>query len=149
MSALHMMQGARLEFVCRKINGNVTKQKMVVKEHKKKGSDGKEKITHTFATKSVEEGDAYMVYLPTGHSYRLTADQVVKQGFDRQPNILNIERVNDTKTPAGRFKNAINMEEREKAWCELENEVIKLCTRRAGKAERSAEEVETKELVEA
>lgn len=131
MSATHQMQGARLEYVCRKIQGTVAKQTV------KWDAKAKKLVRVT-----KEVGDAYMLYLPTGHSYRLTATEVVTKGFDRQPNILNFERVNDTKTAAGRFKHAVNQETKEAAWRELEDEVVKLCIRKHGKAERSMEEVE-------
>lgn len=131
MSASHIMQGARLEYVARKINGTVTQHTIEWDKKQKK-----------LVRKTKQVGDCYMVYLPTGHSYRLTAKQLIDNGFDRQPTILNFERVNDQKSPAGRFKYAINEEMKMKAWRELEDQVVKLCDRKHGKSERSIEEVE-------
>ncbi len=130
MSANHQMQGARLEYVCRKIKESVTTTTVSWDAKNKK------------LVRKPKQVEMYMIYLPTGHSYRLTAEQVVTQGFDRQPNILNFERVNDTKSPAGMFKHAINQEAKEAAWKLLEEQVVKLCNRKHGKSDRSIEEVE-------
>lgn len=121
MSAASQMQGARLEFVVRELKGKITRPVTVFDVKQKK-------LVHTL--RSVDAG--YMVYLPNGHSYRLTRKELVRRGYDRQPEVLNFDKVTDTKSPAGRFKFAVNMEIRSKAWTELEDEVIKACVRKHG-----------------
>lgn len=130
MSVSNPMQGARLEFVVRKLKEPIKRAKVTFDKKQKR------------LVEKVTEHEGFMVYMPNGHSYRLTATEVVKKGFDRIPTILNFERVNDTKSPAGRFKFAINDEARAKAWNELEDQVIKSCTRRVGEASYSVEERE-------
>lgn len=115
------MKGPRLEFVVRPIKGKV-------KRFKHSFDPTKRKIS---ATEVVEDG-GYIIYLPTGASYRLSHKDLVKRGFDRQPNILNFETVNDTRTPAGRYKFAMNDKAREIAWKALEDQVIKACVRKHG-----------------
>lgn len=121
MAGLTTMKGARLEFVVRKIDGKI---KLPVHSFNPKTK----KIEAT--AREVDAG--YIVYMPSGHSYRLSKSQLVKKGFDRQPKIMNLDKVNDTDTPAGRFKHAIDMDARKKAWEDLENDVIKSCVRRHG-----------------
>lgn len=130
MPVSNVMQGARLSFVTRKIEGPVT-------QFKTKWDAKLKKLT----TEPVVVKDAYMIYLPTGNSYRLTHKQMMERGFDKQPTIMNMERVNKPDTAAGRFKFAINDESRQAAWRELEEEVIRLCRRRQGHLEHSEEEM--------
>jgi len=130
MAVSTVMQGARLTYVLRKVDGPVTQLK------RKWDAKLKHIVTDTVAVK-----DAYMLYLPTGHSYRLTHKQVIEKGFDKQPSIMNFERVNNAETNAGKFKFAINDEARQEAWRALEDEVIRLCRRKQGPAEHSEEEM--------
>lgn len=130
MSAGTQMRGARLEFVCKPLKGKHTKTVTSFNPTTKK-------LEHT----KVESTDpAYMLYLPNGHSYRLTASEMIHRGYDRQPNIINLDKVNDTKTPAGRFKFALDDTARRKAWADLEQEVIRNCTRRHGPVHKQKEE---------
>lgn len=115
------MKGPRLEFVVRAVKGKVK-----VPYHN--FDPTKKKIVTALKT----EDFGYLVYLPNGHSYRLNKDQLKKYGYDRQPTILNFDQVNDTKTPAGRYKFAMDDNQRQKAWTDLEDQVIKSCVRRHG-----------------
>lgn len=143
MSVTNPVNGPRLEFVTRKVVGDV--QMLKTKVTKIKGKDGaRDKHTFTTAPVAVKE-DVFMVYTPQGQCYRLTYDQMVKRGFDRKPTILNFEAVKDASSPAGQFKFAINDEERQKAWRLMEDQIVKLCQRRRGKSERSDEELERNE----
>lgn len=113
------MKGPRLEFVVRELKGEVSRP-----HHSMNGK----KIETVLA----KEPAGYLVYLPSGQSYRLSRDELVKRGFDRQPSIINFEMVQDTKTPAGRYKFAMDDKTRRAAWKLLEEEVIKSCVRRHG-----------------
>ncbi len=115
------MKGPRLEFVVRPMKGKVK-----VPHHS--FDPAKKKVVSVLNT----EDFGYLVYLPNGNSYRLNKDQLKKYGYDRQPTILNFDQVNDTKTPAGRYKFAMDDAQRKKAWLELEEQVIKACVRRHG-----------------
>lgn len=125
MSLSAEMKGARLEFVVRELRGQV--------EHVKCSWDPKKKkIVHV----KTKQDAGYMLYLPNGSSYRLSSTQLVERGFDRQPNIINLDAVKSTDSPAGRFKFAITDQARAKAWAELEKAVIDNCIRRKGIVEK-------------
>lgn len=115
------MQGARLEFVVRAVKGKV-------KRPVHSWNPKENKIDATMR----EEPGGYIIYTPFGQSYRLTQAEFVRRGFDRQPQILNFDKVNDTTSPAGRYKHAMTDKARQEAWTDLEKEVIKLCVRRHG-----------------
>lgn len=121
MSAASQMQGARLEFVVRTVKGKVKRPVHSWDAQMKK---------ITSENKEVDGG--YLVYTPFGQSYRLTREEFLRRGFDRQPKILNFDRVNDTETPAGRYKHAMSDAARQAAWTDMEKEVIRLCVRRHG-----------------
>lgn len=121
MGVQNDLKGARLEFVLRPIKGK------------------RERTVHSWdaaakklVTATVEDEPGYMLFLPTGQSYRLSQREAVKRNFLRQPAILNFDGVSNASTPAGRFKFAINDEARKKAWAEMEQEVVNCCKRRAG-----------------
>lgn len=133
MAVTNGNMGPRLEFVVRELK-DVQARRRVTKYDKKL-----KKLVHT--TSDVGE-TLFMVYTPAGNSYRLTHDELKKWGFDRAPAILNLERVTDATSAAGRFKYGVNEETRLKAYRELEEQVIKLCERKHGKATTSVEEQE-------
>lgn len=115
------MKGPRLEFVVRPLKGKVKKPYHNFDPQKKK-----------IVSALKEEDAGFLVYLPNGHSYRLTKSQLERRGYDRQPTILNFDQVNDTKTPAGRYKFAMDDKQRKEAWKALEDQVIRACVRRHG-----------------
>lgn len=119
MPAFGHMQGARLEFVVRPLKGK--RQAPVHKIEKGK---------IVTATRPVDAG--FIVYTPMGQTYRLSKEELVKKGYDRQPEIMNFDQVKDTKSPAGRFKHAMNDAQRQKAWKDLEMQVIRSCERKHG-----------------
>lgn len=121
MSATSQMQGARLEFVVRSVKGKVKRPVHSWDPEAKK-----------IVTEMKEQAGGYIVYTPFGQSYRLTNEEFLRRRFDRQPKILNFDRVNDTETPAGRYKHAMSDAARQAAWKDLEQEVIRLCVRRHG-----------------
>jgi hypothetical protein len=131
MSVTNGMSGPRLEYVVRKIKTPIRRSVYTCDKEKK-----------VLVAKDTEVVDAFMVYMPTGHSYRLSYAEVVKRGFDKQPTILNLDRVSDTKSAAGQFKFAINEDARIAAYKRLEEEVIASCTRKHGVATHSIEERE-------
>jgi len=121
MAVTNDLKGARLEFVCRPIKGNRKRNVTSFDAEKKK----------LVTTEVVEKGGGYMLYLPTGNSYRLTEEQVTRRSFLREPDILGFEGVQNKDTPAGRFKFAITESARMKAYKEMEDQVVKACTGRA------------------
>lgn len=113
------MKGPRLEFVVRELKGEVKRP-----HHSMHGKK--------IETVLVAEPSGYIVYLPSGQSYRLSREELMKRGYDRQPSIINFEMVQDTKSPAGRYKFAMDDKTRRSAWKALEEEVVRACVRRHG-----------------
>jgi hypothetical protein len=115
------LKGPRLEFVVRKIPGSVARQIASF-------DDIENKIVPIDKTQPA----GFMVFLPNGHSYRMSQKELDKRGFNRTPNILGFAEANDTNTAAGRFKLAATDAERKKAYGEMEAEVVKASMNRAG-----------------
>jgi hypothetical protein len=121
---LHIGRGPRLEFVVRELKG---KRKRAFHAWSKE----LKKVVET----TKEEAAGYMVFFPNGTSYRLTREQLLAQGYDREPAIINFELVNDTKSPAGVFKYAMNEKTKQAAYRKLEEQVIRACKRAGGHAD--------------
>lgn len=126
--AITIGRGPRLEFVVRELPG---KRKRAIH-----GWDAKKKV---ITEKAVVEPAGYMIYFPNGTCYRLSQQELVARGYDREPSIINFELVNDTKTPAGMFKYAQNEQTKKAAYRKLEDQVIRACKRRAGPSENNEE----------
>lgn len=126
MAATNEMKGARLEYVLKPVTSLVTR---TVTKY-----DAKTKKLRQEEVKD-DKRKYFMLYLPSGHSYRLTQEEVVRRGYNKPPSILNFDRVVDNRSAAGRFKFAMNDTARSEAYAELENEVIKLCRRKTGYSE--------------
>ena len=119
--AMGMNSGPRLEFVVRRLKGTVKRRKAVFEKKSRK-------IKYAL----VEEAAGYMVYLPNGNAYRLSDKELRRRGYDREPNILNFEKINDKNTPAGMFKFGRTEALREKGWRLMEDQIIRNCRRNVG-----------------
>jgi hypothetical protein len=127
------MQGPRLAYVVRELRGTVKRPKYEPPLTKaQREADPKARQDNANLRRMTEVEAGFMVFTPTGASYRLTKKQLIRQGFDRPPTILNREAAKDAKTPAGRFLLAIYEKDRVAAYEEMENEVIRHCSGRAG-----------------
>lgn len=127
------LSGPRLEFVVRKLPGTIVRNHYTpppTKRQIEKNPDLETNLSNTIV-ETVEDA-GFMVYFPTGNCYRLSAEQLVARGFDREPTILSFDQANSTDTAAGRFKLARNDQVRQKAWKELEEGVIRACMRGSG-----------------
>jgi len=131
--ALSVGRGPRLEFVVRQLKGN---RKRAFHSF----NDKTRRIEETAKT----EPAGYMVYFPNGTSYRLSPAELVQRGFDREPSIINFELVNDTKSPAGKFKFAMSEQTKKAAYRQLEEQVIRACKRRGGYADNEEEKDDAK-----
>jgi uncharacterized ParB-like nuclease family protein len=125
--------GPRLEFVARKLPGTVTRIKYKAPPTAKQ-REKDETLSSLGENEQIEvtEDAGFMIYFPTGKCYRLSAAELVTRKFDREPEIISIDQANDTKSPAGRFKLARNDQIRQKAWKEMEQQVINACLRGVG-----------------
>lgn len=127
------LQGPRLEYVIRKLPGTVTRTVFRAPPTKKQ-VDEDSSLAKDLSNKpiTVVEDAGYMVFLPTGFCYRMSAEELVRRKFDEQPNIISFEQANNTTTPAGRFKLARNETERQRAGREMEEQIVKGCLGRFG-----------------
>lgn len=131
------LQGPRLEFVVRKLPGTVTRLRRVpppTELERKENPRARDKELGLTSIE-VQEDAGYMLYTPQGMAYRLTGKELVRRNFDREPNIIGFEQANDLKTPAGRFKLARTDAARQKAWLELEKQVMDACLGKLGKVD--------------
>jgi hypothetical protein len=119
--------GPRLEYVVRKLPGTMAVTKRVAPPSKKQVEADPTLDGQGLGKRVVTEEAGYMVFFPTGTAYRLNQAELERKGFDRQPNVIGLEQANDTKTAAGRFKLALSDRERQKAWKEMEELVIRTC----------------------
>lgn len=123
MSINAMMNGARLSYVVRKLEGDVTRQVCGIP---KKG----EGIVHTDRTQSA----GYMVYFPRGHALRIPTMNALKHyGLDRKARIINVTDIlADPNSPLGRLISAQTDEERAQGMQDMENLVIRMATAKTG-----------------
>jgi len=120
MATGNALKGARLEFVLLPFDEEWDRE--ITSFDKKKKHNTK---------KTVKETGGYMLYTPFGQCYRLTKAQAQKKGLvDREPEIINLEKVTDTTSPVGRFKHARTMEARQKAYRDMQEQVIRCCKNR-------------------
>lgn len=127
------MQGARLEFVLRKLTGTVEHPQALAPQTEKymeKHPEEDQRISNVITMVTVAAG--YMVFFPNGSCYRLSEKEMHRRKFSRPPKILNFDAAKDTETPAGRFKFAITDADRQKAYREMEQEIINRCLGRNG-----------------
>lgn len=125
------LQGARLEFVLRELPGTVLARKIKPPPSKRK-KDADPSLegenSNVILTELVPAG--YMIFFPNGSCYRLSPEEAKRRGFlGRRPAILNLESVKDTTSPAGRFKFAVEEEEKRRGYKDMEEEMIRRCTR--------------------
>lgn len=127
------IQGPRLAFVVKALPGTVTRPRYKApptKQQVEKDPSLAKDLSNQ--VEMVIEPAGYMVYLPTGFCYRMSAEELVRRKFDEQPNIISFEQANNTESPAGRFKLARDERQKQKAWDEMEQQVIKACQGRFG-----------------
>lgn len=82
--------------------------------------------------KQVAVVDPVVVFMANGATIVMSMKEAEKRGFLNQPEILNFDSVTDPKTPAGQYKFAMNMLVRQKAFTQLEENVISKCISRHG-----------------
>lgn len=121
MSALTEVQGVILRYVVRELEGNITIQKAKFNTKLGENEFTEEAMLHPV-----------IVFFPNGTSQVMERASAEKRGFLDMPQILNFDTVQDTKTPAGRFKNALTTKARREAWLQLEQAVIRNCTAKSG-----------------
>ncbi len=116
------MKGPRLEFVVVPLKGKKTKLVYSFDEKQRKNVP----TVHT------NDKETYLVYCPSGQVHHLTGEQLVKRKFDRQPEVLNFDKIKDTTTPEGQFKFGIDEATRKRGWKAMEAKLIKYCEARTG-----------------
>ncbi len=126
-----VMQGTRLAFVVRKLDGDVTRERMEVKVIKGKGP--KKTDRHELERVSAEEPAGYMVYFPRGHAIRCKDDRALaRHGLNREPELVNLEGLHDPNSPAGKLFMSQDEQTRRGAFRDLERQVIDMVHRQGG-----------------
>jgi len=115
-----MMQGARLAYAVRKIEGDVERERAVY--DKEKG----------LTRKMVREPGGYMVYFPRGHVLRLSEALLKQYRLDRPANIINMEGLYDPNSPLGKLLMAEDEGGRTMAFKQLEEMCIRMATVKTG-----------------
>lgn len=115
-----MMQGARLAYVVRKIDGEVEREKAVYDKEK-----GLTKVTR-------KEPGGFMVYFPRGHALRLSEAQIKQYRLDKEPHIINMEGLYDPNSPLGKLLMADDDGNRMKAFRQLEEQCIRMACVKTG-----------------
>lgn len=116
------MQGARLSFVVRPMKGKVKRE--ICSYSKDAGG----------ITKTVKEIPAgFIVFFPMGHAIHVKDEQILKElGFDKKPQILDMDGIHDPNSPLGQLMTEQNEEKRTGAYQDMEKQVIDLVTRKCG-----------------
>ena len=113
--------GAVLAFVTRLVKGEVLCEVTIFNAK----TDKNEK-------QLVPVDEPVIVFFPNGSCQVLSFSEAHRRGFTSQPDILNFDSVNDTKTIAGKLKFAMNEEAKQEYWLQMEQVVIGACTSRGG-----------------
>jgi len=131
MFAAHM-NGARLAFVVRRLNGNCKREKIDMTVTKR-GQNGKRDM-HDMKRVMKDEPQGYMVYFPRGHALRIPDMDTLKHyGLDMKPRIINANDIlADPNSPLGKIIGAQTDEERKGAMLDLERMVIQMATAKSG-----------------
>jgi hypothetical protein len=119
---MQALQGAaRLSYVVAQLPGTVEREVTVFTR-----KDGLTK-------KIVKQPAGYMVYFPRGHVIRLKDKDALRHyGLDRPPIIINLEGLNDPRSPIGKMLMAQDEETRKGARLSLEKAVMQLATAKTG-----------------
>ena len=116
-----ILKGARLQFVVQPVEGVVKREKIRLDRNGKA-----QKVM-------VDEPAGYMVYFPRGHALRLKNMERLRQyGLDKKPRIIEMRGLENPNTPLGKLFMAQDKNDHEKAWEELEAQVIRLSEAKAG-----------------
>lgn len=121
MFSAEMDAGATLSFVTRRVTGKVMHSEC-------RYDEGAEKVK--VVEKEIER--PVIVFFPNGGCLLMSEEEAEARGLIAEPELLNIEQINDTKTAAGKWKFAMSDEQRRKYWKIMEDSVIRLCTSRGG-----------------
>ena len=132
-TGVESIQGPRLSFVLRKLEGTVQRTKYAPPPSKDaREADPKLRSMTENTEIEVEEDAGYMLFLPSGHAYRLTHEEVLRRGYLREPELIGFEQANSQDTPMGRYKLARTEAGKAKAWAEMEMQVISACVGKSG-----------------
>ncbi len=133
-----LMQGTRLAYVVRSLEGKVKRTRHVVKTFKAKTAKGVDR--HEMTTEQYEEPAGFMVYFPRGHALRMKDERTLKHyGLDGEPPLVNLADMHDPNSPMGKLFRAQDEQARKSAFTDLEQQVVELVHHKAGKTLLSME----------
>lgn len=118
------MSGTRLAYVVHAIDGKV--KRPVYKLNPKSNPAGMKAV-------EVEQPAGYMVYFPRGHAIRIRDRKTLQHyGLDGPASIINIQGLNDPKSPLGRLIAAQDDNTRRGAMEDMQKAVIRMATAKSG-----------------
>lgn len=126
MANAHLSMGnTRLEYVVVPLEGKVTRVQHKMVQTKKPTLHSR--AQHKMERVEVEQEAGYLVYYPQGHVLRFKdMNALRKHGLDVPPRIINAENI------LGDLMAATSDEKREFAMLSLQEQLVKLATRRTG-----------------
>ena len=125
-----VMTGARLAYVVRKLEGTVKSTRHIL-QTKAKDKNGRATLVER-KEEVVEEPAGYMVYFPRGHAIRLSKEGLRQYGLDKEPQIVNLQGLQDPNSPTGKLFLSQDPKVRSAAMADLEKMVIQLATAKSG-----------------
>ncbi len=127
------MNGARLAFVVRELQGTVRREKYVMKLVKKANPNGKTRDQYEMKSEMVEEPAGFMVYFPRGHVVRVPTRKLLEHyGLHLKPRIINMEGLADPNSPLGKLMTAQDEQARAGAMIDMERLVIQMACAKTG-----------------
>ena len=105
-------------YVLRAVEGDLKVTKQIPKRSNDTG------LIELVKTEVIME-EPVIVFMPNATCQVMTLQQATQKGFTRQPQIMGFKDVEEGQnTPASRYKSALDMEDRQQAWVDMENIVI-------------------------
>ena len=125
MPATAEVSGVVLRHVTREVIGKVSQTITKIVQ---------DPATQSFENVSEEREmkDPVIVFFPNKTCQVMPSALAERKGFLGMPEVLNLATVEDHSTPAGRYKNALRLEDRQAAWYEMETTLINRCISGSG-----------------
>jgi hypothetical protein len=130
------MNGARLAYVVKKLEGTVKREK--VRMHLVKKGSGRTRDQWEMRKELIEEDAGYMVFFPRGHAMRVpTMKQLEHYNLARdgqllKPTVINMSEWANPNSPIGRLMMAQDNEGRAGAMADMETLLIRMATHQSG-----------------
>lgn len=116
------MQGARLAYVVKKLEGTVKRT-----NYKFNRRIGK------IEPYEVDEEAGFLVFFPQGHYLRIrTREDLVRYKINYKPPVISMNGLLDPNSPVGKLMSAQDEGQRTKAWEDMEADIAAIVRKRSG-----------------